>query len=82
MESKNTKKNVLIVLGVIFTIALLGSFIWYVTTQPINWYNINSGLKISGIGLGGVFVVLIIFYLTTKLMMSIAKKYSKPDNTN
>lgn len=48
----------------------------------INWENISNGLTISVIGLIGVFTVLIIFYLTTKLMMSIAKRHSKPDNTN
>jgi len=48
----------------------------------MNWKNISDGLIISGIGLAGVFSVLIIFYLSTKLMMYLAKKYSKTDNTN
>lgn len=48
----------------------------------MNWENITNGLTISGIGLAGVFTVLIIFYLSTKLMMSVARRYSKPDNTD
>lgn len=48
----------------------------------MNWTNVYNGLKISGIGLAGVFTVLIVFYLSTKLMMNIARKYSKPDKTN
>lgn len=81
MNLKNVKK-VLIILGTILIIILIVWFIWFISTQPINWANVYNGLKISGIGLAGVFTVLIVFYLSTKLMMSIAKKYTKPDNTN
>jgi len=48
----------------------------------MNWENIYDGLRISAMGLIGVFTVLIVFYLSTKLMMTLAKKYSKPDNSN
>lgn len=48
----------------------------------MNWENIVDGLIISGIGLAGVFTVLIIFYLSTKLMMFLATKYSKADDAN
>jgi Na+-transporting methylmalonyl-CoA/oxaloacetate decarboxylase gamma subunit len=43
---------------------------------------ILDGLTISGIGLAGVFTVLIIFYLCTKLLMYIANKYSKPEEND
>ncbi len=46
------------------------------------WENINNGLTISGIGLAGVFTVLIIFFAITKLLMYAANKFSKPDKTN
>lgn len=46
----------------------------------MNWENVFNGLTISGIGLAGVFTVLIIFYLITKLMMYTANKFSKPEN--
>ncbi|AEV68529.1 OadG family protein [Acetivibrio clariflavus] len=48
----------------------------------MNWKNIYDGLTISGIGLAGVFTVLIVFYLSTKLMMYLANKFSKPDDGN
>ena len=43
----------------------------------MNMENIRNGLTISGIGLAGVFTVLIIFYLSTKIMMLLANKFSK-----
>lgn len=43
---------------------------------------ILDGLTISGMGLCGVFLVLIIFFVSTKLMMFIANKYSKPDDNH
>lgn len=33
-----------------------------------------AGLKVMLIGLGGVFAVLILFYITTKIMLAISKK--------
>lgn len=50
--------------------------------MKLNWENIYDGLTISGIGLAGVFSVLIIFYLSTKLMMYLANRFSKPDDAN
>ncbi|WP_010249150.1 OadG family protein [Acetivibrio cellulolyticus] len=82
MNSNNSKKTVLTVAGIIVGIALVALFIWYISTISINLKNVYNGLKISGIGLAGVFVVLIIFYASTKLMMYISNKYSKPDKTN
>lgn len=79
---KNSKKTLFAIIGVIFTIAIVGLFIWYISSRGINWKNVFNGLTISGIGLAGVFTVLIIFYATTKLMMYVANKLSKPDNTN
>lgn len=35
---------------------------------------ISAGLKVMGLGLTGVFVVLILFYLCTKLMVRVFKK--------
>lgn len=35
---------------------------------------IQAGLKVMGLGLAGVFVVLILFYLCTKLMVAVFKK--------
>ncbi len=32
-----------------------------------------AGLKVMLIGLGGVFAVLILFYITTKIMLAISK---------
>ncbi|NLL06680.1 MAG: oxaloacetate decarboxylase [Clostridiaceae bacterium] len=48
----------------------------------MNWKTISDGLTISAIGLAGVFTVLIIFYLSTKIMMTVARKFSKPDNAD
>ncbi len=82
MNSNRSRKIVLITISTILIIALIVLFIWYITTKSINWSNVFNGLTISGIGLAGVFTVLIIFYLSTKLMMAVARKYSKPDNTD
>ena len=38
---------------------------------------IGAGLEVSAFGLGGVFAVLILFYIATKIMLSIARKQSK-----
>ena len=35
---------------------------------------IAAGLKVMGLGLAGVFTVLILFYLCTKLMVAVFKK--------
>ncbi len=37
---------------------------------------IIQSFKATGLGMGGVFLVLIMFYLLTKLMMSVFSKYS------
>lgn len=34
---------------------------------------ISQGLEVTAFGLGGVFAVLILFYLSTKIMLGIAK---------
>jgi len=41
----------------------------------------GQGLQVMGLGLGGVFVVLIIFYVITRAMIAIANKADadKPD---
>ncbi|MCL2492651.1 MAG: OadG family protein [Clostridiales bacterium] len=41
----------------------------------------EQGLKVMAYGLGGVFVVLIIFYIITRILLAIAKKADpdKPD---
>jgi Na+-transporting methylmalonyl-CoA/oxaloacetate decarboxylase gamma subunit len=36
--------------------------------------NLMNSLKIMGIGLGGVFLILILFFFITKLMIAVAKK--------
>jgi Na+-transporting methylmalonyl-CoA/oxaloacetate decarboxylase gamma subunit len=41
----------------------------------MNMELINSGLIASGFGLGGVFLVLILFYLIIKLMLFVFKKF-------
>jgi hypothetical protein len=40
---------------------------------------IAAALKIMGLGLGGVFVILILFYLVTKLIIVIARKLPPTD---
>lgn len=42
----------------------------------------SAGLKVMGIGLGGVFAVLILFYVATKIMLVISRKSAKntPEN--
>lgn len=39
-----------------------------------------SGLYVSGYGLAGVFLVLILFYFITKLMMTFANKKGTSNN--
>ena len=34
----------------------------------------GAGLKVMLLGLGGVFTVLILFYITTKIMLAISRK--------
>jgi len=36
-----------------------------------------AGLEVSAFGLGGVFAVLILFYVATKIMLKIATKSTK-----
>lgn len=38
---------------------------------------IGAGLEVSAFGLGGVFAVLILFYVATKVMLGFAKKSAK-----
>jgi Na+-transporting methylmalonyl-CoA/oxaloacetate decarboxylase gamma subunit len=40
---------------------------------------LNAGLKVSLYGLGGVFLVLILFYFVTRLMVSVANKIPQKD---
>lgn len=47
-----------------------------------NIENIYNGLTISAIGLLGVFSVLIVFYLCTKLLMFVALKTTKKDSNS
>lgn len=42
----------------------------------------SAGLKIMGLGLGGVFAVLILFYITTKIMLMISKTPKKKNKSN
>lgn len=77
MDSNKSKKPALIALGIVIVIVLVIAFIWYISVKSINWENVYNGLTISGIGLAGVFTVLIIFYLSTKIMMLLANKFSK-----
>lgn len=39
----------------------------------------GQGLEVMVFGLGGVFAVLILFYLATKIMLGIAKKTAKKE---
>ncbi len=45
-----------------------------------NTENILAGLQVTLYGLCGVFLVLILFYFLTKLMMVLAKKFSSKDS--
>ena len=38
-----------------------------------------DALKISGIGLGGVFLILILFFFITKLLIAVAQKIQSPE---
>jgi Oxaloacetate decarboxylase, gamma chain. len=38
---------------------------------------IGAGLEVTAFGLGGVFAVLILFYIATKIMLGISNKTSK-----
>jgi Na+-transporting methylmalonyl-CoA/oxaloacetate decarboxylase gamma subunit len=40
---------------------------------------IMQGFQATGIGMGGVFLVLILFYILTKLMMAIFGNFSQKD---
>ncbi len=40
---------------------------------------IGAGLEVTAFGLGGVFAVLILFYVATKIMLSMAKKSNKSE---
>lgn len=40
---------------------------------------IMQGFKATGYGMGGVFLVLILFYVLTKLMLAIFGNFSKKD---
>jgi len=42
----------------------------------------QAGLLVAGFGLGGVFAVLILFYCTTKLMLTISKKTAPKDSSH
>lgn len=41
----------------------------------------KAGVKLMIFGLGGVFAVLILFYLSTSIMLLIAKKKNLTDNS-
>ena len=41
---------------------------------------ISAALQIMGLGLGGVFTVLILFYIVTRLLIVIAKKLPPMEN--
>ena len=38
---------------------------------------IGAGLEVTAFGLGGVFAVLILFYIATKIMLAFARKSNK-----
>lgn len=42
--------------------------------------NIRNGLIVSGYGLLGVFMVLILFYLVIRLMVVVSNKFPKKNN--
>jgi Na+-transporting methylmalonyl-CoA/oxaloacetate decarboxylase gamma subunit len=39
-----------------------------------SWETVSQGLQVAAYGLAGVFIVLILFYFITKLMMLTSKK--------
>ncbi len=43
----------------------------------IDWVAVSQGLKASFYGLSGVFLVLILFYVVTKLMLKISVSLTK-----
>jgi len=47
----------------------------------MNFENISKGLIVSGYGLLGVFLVLILFYLAIRITMAISNKVSSKKNT-
>lgn len=50
--------------------------------KPINWDVFYQGLNIAVFGLIGVFTVLIMFYIVTKLMVHLSNKYDKKDSSS
>lgn len=40
---------------------------------------LEAGLEVTAFGLGGVFAVLILFYVATKLMLSVSTKKKKKE---
>ena len=40
---------------------------------------LGQGFEVMAFGLGGVFAVLILFYIATKIMLGIARKTAKKD---
>lgn len=40
---------------------------------------IKQGLEVTGLGLGGVFLVLMLFYGVTKLMNTLSEKYASKE---
>jgi len=52
--------------------------------MKINWEAFSSGINVALLGLAGVFTVLILFYIITKLLLYFCNKFDKensnPDN--
>ncbi|GAE89013.1 OadG family protein [Acetivibrio straminisolvens] len=50
----------------------------------INWEAFYKGINVALIGLAGVFTVLILFYIMTKLLLYFCNKYEKenPNSNN
>ncbi|HOM02095.1 MAG TPA: OadG family protein [Acetivibrio sp.] len=49
----------------------------------VNWEAFTSGINVALLGLAGVFTVLILFYIVTKLLLYFSNKFDKGDsNTN
>jgi Na+-transporting methylmalonyl-CoA/oxaloacetate decarboxylase gamma subunit len=47
----------------------------------IDWNVIFNGLQVAGLGLAGVFAVLIMFFIITKLMVYFGNKLEKKDSS-
>ncbi len=49
--------------------------------MDIQWDVFMKGLEVAGLGLAGVFSVLILFFVITKIMVAMGNKLEKNDTT-